>query len=126
MRIIKLSAIDSTNTFLRQVSSADSLEDYTTVVAEEQLNGRGQMGTVWASEKGKNLTFSVFKEVSFLKFKDQFYLSMVTSLALLKTLRQFNIPKVSIKWPNDILAEGNKVCGVLIENVIQQNSIQSS
>jgi len=61
MRIIKLDAIDSTNSYLKKLCLTESVDDYTAVIAENQTEGRGQMGTVWNSETSKNLTFSVFK-----------------------------------------------------------------
>ncbi|OEJ99075.1 biotin--[acetyl-CoA-carboxylase] ligase [Flavivirga aquatica] len=126
MRIIKLDAIDSTNSYLRKLIAVENMDDYTTVVANEQTKGRGQMGTVWASRSSKNLTFSVFKDVSKLYLEYPFYISIVTSLALLKTLQFFSISKLSIKWPNDILSENKKICGILIENVIKKNQINAS
>jgi BirA family biotin operon repressor/biotin-[acetyl-CoA-carboxylase] ligase len=126
MLIIKLDAIDSTNAFLRQKSSEALLEDYTVIMAKKQTNGRGQMGTSWNSEASKNLTISVFKDVSFLKIEHAFYISIVTSLAIYRTLHSFTVPKLSIKWPNDILSENKKICGVLIENVIKQDLLNAS
>ncbi|WP_417195961.1 biotin--[acetyl-CoA-carboxylase] ligase [Bizionia sp.] len=122
MHIIKLDATDSTNSYLRALSTNSTLADYTIVSAKHQTHGRGQRGTNWQSETGKNLMFSVFKNVSFLGFQDNFFISMVTSLALIKTLQQFLIPKLSIKWPNDILSEDKKICGILIENTVKQNA----
>ena len=84
------------------------------------------MGTVWQSNIGEGLMFSVFKGVSFLKFDEHFYISMVTALAIIKTLEKYKIPKLSIKWPNDILSENKKVCGVLIENSIKNNQFKDS
>jgi len=126
MRIIKLSAIGSTNTFLRQISSAEPMEDYTVVVAEHQTKGRGQMGADWRVQDGKNLTFSVFKEVSFINLVDSFNISIVVSLSVISVLKDLNIPKTQIKWPNDILAGNKKVCGILIENVIKNNILSAS
>ena len=126
MRIIKLDATDSTNSFLRQLSTSEVLTDFTIVVANNQTSGRGQMGAVWESESGKNLTASVFVDVSFLKLESHFFISIITSLALIKTLNQFSIPNLKIKWPNDILSENKKIGGVLIENVVKQNALQSS
>jgi BirA family biotin operon repressor/biotin-[acetyl-CoA-carboxylase] ligase len=126
MRIIKLNAIDSTNSFLRQLSTEESVEDFTVVVAEYQTDGRGQMGTQWQSQNDKNLMFSVFKEVSGLSVKSHFYLSMAVSLAVFEALKVFQISALKIKWPNDILSEQQKLCGILIENVIKQNKLQSS
>lgn len=126
MRIIKLSAIDSTNTFLRQLSGEEQLSDYTVVVAESQTNGRGQMGTTWSSQPSKNLMASVLIDVSFLDTEHSFYISMTISLAISKALKSFQIKNVKVKWPNDILADKRKISGVLIENVIKNNQLQGT
>lgn len=126
MRIIKLNAINSTNTFLKELSSDEAVVDYTIVQTNYQTNGRGQMGTLWAANAGENLMCSVFKDVSFLKFDQHFYISITVSLAIIKTLQAHKIPKLSIKWPNDILSENKKICGVLIENSIKQNRFKDS
>jgi len=104
----------------------ETLEDYTVVMTKYQTQGKGQMGTIWHSEKSKNLMFSVFKDTSNLHIEYPFFISMATSLALLKTLRKFSTPKLSIKWPNDILSEDKKICGILIENVIKQNTLSNT
>lgn len=126
MRIIKLDAIDSTNTYLKQLSACELLQDFTVVVTKQQTMGRGQMGTVWESEVSKNLIFSIFKDVSYLPVEKQFYISMVTAIAIYKTLKKLRVPKVQIKWPNDILSDKKKVCGVLIENVVKQGGLRDS
>ncbi len=126
MRIIKLDAIDSTNSFLRQLSSAGPIEDGTVVVANHQTKGRGQMGTQWNSQKFKNLMVSVFKDVSFLKIEHTYYISIVISLSVFKALEVMQIKKLKVKWPNDILADNKKLAGILIENVIKQNQLQAT
>lgn len=126
MRIIKLDAIDSTNSFLRQLSAKEPLEDYTVVMTDYQTHGRGQMGTRWASQQSKNLMVSVFKDVSYLAIENNFYISVVVSLSILKALESLHIRKLRIKWPNDILSDNKKLAGVLIENVIKQNQLQAS
>ena len=125
MRIIKLNAIDSTNSYLRQLCSEKTLKDYTIVVAKHQTQGRGQMGTLWDSEKGKNLMFSLFKDLSMHDVEFPFYISMAISLAITKTFKALNIPDLTIKWPNDILSADKKICGILIENVIK-NKLNST
>ncbi|WP_304145566.1 biotin--[acetyl-CoA-carboxylase] ligase [Mesoflavibacter zeaxanthinifaciens] len=126
MRIIKLNAIDSTNLFLRSLCLDTHVEDFTVVVAKHQTKGRGQMGTVWSSQDAKNLTFSVFKRFDNLKLEQQFVISMVSSLAVINALKKMNLPKLSVKWPNDILSANKKICGILIENVIKQNKVTGS
>ncbi|NNK82955.1 MAG: biotin--[acetyl-CoA-carboxylase] ligase [Flavobacteriaceae bacterium] len=126
MNIIKLNAIDSSNSYLRMLCSKKTIEDLTVVVAKHQTNGRGQMGTVWQAEQGKNLTCSVFKQNDCVSIDNQFYISMVSSLAIIKTLQNFQLPKLYVKWPNDILSEQKKICGILIENIIKNNDIEGS
>ncbi|TNJ45733.1 biotin--[acetyl-CoA-carboxylase] ligase [Tamlana fucoidanivorans] len=126
MRLIKLDAIDSTNSYLRQLYANEATEDYTCVLAKLQTKGRGQMGTVWESESSKNLTCSILKTFSVYTMDKSFYVSMVVALAIIKSLEAFSIPKLQIKWPNDILSEQMKICGVLIENVIKHNQIDAS
>ncbi|MDX1278635.1 biotin--[acetyl-CoA-carboxylase] ligase [Oceanihabitans sediminis] len=126
MRIIKLNAINSTNTFLKELSSEEAVADYTVVQTDYQTNGRGQMGTTWTANSGENLMFSVLKDISFLSFHQHFYISIAVSLSLIKTLKQYQIPNLYIKWPNDILSDNKKVCGVLIENSIKQNKFKDS
>lgn len=116
MKIIKLHTIESTNDFLKQLSASTNVEDFTVVIAENQTKGKGQMGAVWESKAGENLTFSVYLNTSFLAPEKHFMLNVITSLSLQTTLRKFLIPDVKIKWPNDILSANQKVCGILIES----------
>jgi BirA family biotin operon repressor/biotin-[acetyl-CoA-carboxylase] ligase len=124
MHIIKLSAINSTNLYLKNLTLKQPVKNFTVVVADYQTKGRGQMGTVWESDSGKNLTFSVL--VSFDKFKitSQFYLSMAVSLAVLAILKKYVKNSVKIKWPNDILADKDKLAGILIENTLKGEDIK--
>ncbi|WNH07940.1 biotin--[acetyl-CoA-carboxylase] ligase [Thalassobellus suaedae] len=98
MPIIKLNAIDSTNNYLRKLINEADVADYTVVMTNEQTQGRGQMGTVWSSENGKNLMFSVFKDLNKYDVEFPFYISMAFSLAILKTFKTLNIPDLHIKW----------------------------
>ncbi|MEW4924919.1 biotin--[acetyl-CoA-carboxylase] ligase [Algibacter sp. 2305UL17-15] len=126
MPIIKLDAIDSTNSFLKELISTQSVENFTVVTAKHQTNGRGQMGAIWSSESSKNLMFSVFIDTSEFEIEYPFYLSIATSLALHHSLNELLIPQLFIKWPNDILSQNKKICGVLIENVIKQGVVNGS
>ena len=126
MKIIKLNSTDSTNSYLKRLIIQRTLEDFSVVVANNQTNGRGQRGSVWLSEQGKNLTFSVFKKKLNLDPSKQFILHILVSLSIVKALDSFNVPRLSIKWPNDILSGNFKISGVLIENLIKQNQIEHS
>ncbi len=90
-------------------------EPWSLFVAEEQTLGRGQAGNSWESEPGKNLTFSLVVKPDFVRASEQFYISKITSLALVYALEDSGVePK--IKWPNDIYVGDKKICGILIEN----------
>lgn len=120
MHIIKLNAIDSTNTYLRTMVSKKVVRDNTIVVTSDQTGGRGQMGTSWFSEPFKNLTFSVYKEIQCVPIHKQFYMSMAVAIAIYTALEKFQIPDLRIKWPNDILSANNKICGILIESIVKE------
>ena len=126
MRIIKLDATDSTNAYLKNAMQTEVLDDFTVVIAKNQFQGKGQLGAEWSSEPGKNLTVSILKKFNTLIASKQFLLNMVVSLAVYETLKGLQISNVAIKWPNDILSGNEKICGILIENVIREQYISSS
>lgn len=121
MTIIKLDAIDSTNDYLKQLSKDKWLENYTAVMALEQTNGKGQMGSEWISEPGKNLTISVLIKNIPQDMISIYDFNIAVALAAIGVLTMNGISKVSIKWPNDIMAENKKVGGILIENSIKSD-----
>jgi len=125
MTIIKLDAIDSTNSYLKNLVLKKNLENYTVVLAEHQTKGRGQLGTSWIDKKGKNLIFSILVKFNCFDIKDQFYLSMAISLGILSVLTP-SYKNVKIKWPNDILSDKDKIAGILIENSVKGSLISHS
>lgn len=126
MHIIKLHAIHSTNLYLKNLTLIESVKNFTVVVAEHQTSGRGQMGTVWESDKGKNLTFSMLISLKDFQVNNQFFLSMAIALAVLEVVKLYTKISVKIKWPNDILADKRKLAGILIENNLKGSFIKSS
>lgn len=126
MNIIKLDAIDSTNNYLKKIILNEGINDYTVVTAKFQTQGKGQLGTEWESEHSKNLICSVYKKEINIKVQDQFVISALVSLALIKTLRKVNLSNMHIKWPNDIMSDNKKICGILIENIVKENYIKDT
>ncbi len=102
------------------------LEDFTVVVANSQTKGRGQVNKSWFSEPFKNLTFSIFKHFSDLEIQQKPYLNFAISLAVFKTLESLCVPNLKVKWPNDIMADNKKVCGLLIETTFQKQYIKNA
>ncbi|MBL0737323.1 biotin--[acetyl-CoA-carboxylase] ligase [Flavobacterium sp. GN10] len=121
MKLIKLDAIDSTNDFLKALASQDELENFTTVTAENQTKGKGQVGGVWKTEAGKNLTMSVLVKDFLFSNDEVFNLSVLVSLSVAEVLKTLNIPDICIKWPNDILSYNKKLVGILIENTLKSD-----
>lgn len=119
MKLIKLDAIDSTNDYLKQLSTYSNTENFTVVIAKEQTNGKGQMGSKWESEKDKNLIVSILMKNILSDSNQIFNLNIAISNAIFNALKSFQIPNLSIKWPNDILSGNEKIAGILIENVIK-------
>lgn len=126
MNIIKLNAIDSTNSYLKKLSTEKALRDYTIVRAEYQTKGRGQMGTMWQSESGKNLIFSMLVNFKDLPIDYRFYISMAVSLGVISTLNTQFDGNFKIKWPNDIMSGKDKLAGILIENNFKGTNINRS
>lgn len=126
MQFIKVLATDSTNSALRRLYRKNADRENTCFQAENQEGGRGQRGSSWQSQAGQNLTFSLLINDLGLPVSEQFKISMLTSLAIVEVLDKFNVPGVSIKWPNDILSQNRKLAGILIENVLSGSQIKAS
>ncbi len=110
-------------------------QEGTVVITANQTAGRGQRGNTWLVEPGKNLTFSLFLKPSFLKVEEQFFLTIIISLAITDCLNEILSPfsprervgdEARIKWPNDILVHEKKICGILIENSLSRSGIQQT
>lgn len=121
MKLIKLDAIDSTNDFLKAMSSRDELDNFTVVTAENQTKGKGQMGAKWQSESGKNLIMSTLVKDFIFSNEEVFNLSLIVSLSVIDVLKLLNITDLSIKWPNDIMSYNKKIGGILIENTLKSD-----
>lgn len=126
MKVIKIDATRSTNAFLRQYNLDFPVNHALGVRANQQTHGRGQMGTKWNSTAHKNLMISYLIPNLRLKPDHAFAISMLSSIAVLETLNELNIPKLSIKWPNDILSGRQKICGILIETSFKEAYINST
>lgn len=121
--IIWLERVDSTNDEARRhISEIDNLS---VVSALEQTKGRGQQGNRWSSQPGENLTFSLVVKDFRIKANEQSAISQTTALSLVELLSRHEI-KARIKWPNDIYAGDEKICGILIENSLKGSEIDWS
>ena len=109
------SIIDSTNEYLmNQIRTEQKLEDSHTVVAECQTDGRGRRGRKWQSPFGSHLYFSQYRVLED-GLAAAAGLSLAVGIAVQRTCQSFVDLKVELKWPNDVLVDGKKLAGVLIE-----------
>lgn len=126
MRSIKVLATNSTNVFLREKLQENPFTENCCVQAITQTQGKGQRGAGWEAEPGKNLTFSVLLTQLDIPVEEQFKLSAITAMAVLKVLKKLNIANLQLKWPNDILADKKKIAGILIENRLEGKNIKNA
>lgn len=123
-KLIWLSEVGSTNKYLTDLGK-EQLDEGLAVATNNQIEGRGQRGNTWESEKDKNITFSFILYPYFIKVQEQFILSQAISLGICDLLAQ-HLTGVSIKWPNDIYVGNNKIAGILIEHAISSTQLDRS
>ncbi|MES2547585.1 MAG: biotin--[acetyl-CoA-carboxylase] ligase [Pseudomonadota bacterium] len=109
--LIILDEVASTNTYLMQQKN---LAHATCVGAHIQSKGKGRRGRTWVSQLGASLTFSLLWRFQ-CGAAALSGLSLAVGVALMRTLLSFGISQAQLKWPNDILANGKKLAGILIE-----------
>jgi BirA family biotin operon repressor/biotin-[acetyl-CoA-carboxylase] ligase len=123
-RVIYMPECHSTNDEGHRLVQAQEGDDGTIIITDSQPGGRGQRGNRWLAEPGKSLTFSIVVKPKRLRVSDQSLLTMVVSLGIHDWLSDL-LPKeiTRIKWPNDVLVNDRKICGILIENHVAGNFI---
>jgi len=118
--------LGSTNAYATSLPTADA-PHRTVIVTDDQFAGRGQKGNTWYAAPGQNLTFSLILRLSGWRAEDVFYLSKCAALMLMQATREL-LPQseVLIKWPNDLLIDGQKAVGILIENQLEGAHLRGS
>ncbi|UHA72992.1 biotin--[acetyl-CoA-carboxylase] ligase [Paenibacillus sp. 481] len=94
------------------------------VIAEEQTGGRGRRGRNWHSPAGKGIWMSVVLQPSMpLQFTP--HLTLLTAVAICRAIKKMHPVEVGIKWPNDLLVNERKVCGILLESQAEDERLLS-
>ena len=115
LKSLKFKSVKSTNDIAHKLIKKKKIRP-TIILSEKQTKGRGTMGKKWISKKG-NLFLTIFFDMT--KKKIDFNKFAVLNAYLLKSILFKNFSdKIKIKWPNDLLFEGKKICGILQETVI--------
>ena len=123
-QIFRLDKVDSTNNFAANLIEEQLCRNGALILADTQTAGKGQRGSLWESETGKNLlcSYVYFSDNLSVDFLQE--LNMCLSISLIKCLNYFEID-AEIKWPNDILVDGKKISGILIENNVRAGKVKS-
>lgn len=111
----------STNDDLRALAGEGAPEG-TVIFSERQLQGRGRRGRVWFAPAGEALQFSVLLRPPIAPGQGTL-IPLLTAAAVYRALTALGVPDVGIKWPNDVLIDGKKVCGVLCEMSVSLEGI---
>lgn len=116
MNLIVLPVIDSTNSYAQQLIREEKATEQTVILALEQTDGRGQRGKKWESENGMGLFASFIFLPERIPAISQFLLNKAIALGVAEYIESKANQKVSIKWPNDLIIDNEKISGILIES----------
>ena len=123
-KLFVFDSIDSTNTCAKTLSEA-GIEEGTVVFAEHQTAGRGRNGRTWLSEPQCNLLFSVVVRPQLPKEQTAF-LTFYSAVSIAQAVEAVIGRSVECKWPNDLLLNGKKFCGILLESSFRQSTLDYS
>lgn len=119
---LRFDSVPSTNDVARELAMSGANEGLC-VIAREQTAGRGRHGRSWSSPPGEGLAFSLILRPG-VRPSDSPLITLAAAIAVTETLRtDFQITG-DIKWPNDVLVRGRKICGILVEAAIDGDRLQ--
>jgi len=119
-RVYYFEEIDSTQNFAQQIAS-DKRENGTIIIAEKQTASRGRLDRKWISPKG-GIWFSLIIHPKF-DVSNSTLIPILCAVALSKSIKSVLGIDTEVKWPNDIIMNGKKVAGVLVDASFQANKI---
>ncbi|MBE5957014.1 MAG: biotin--[acetyl-CoA-carboxylase] ligase [Lachnospiraceae bacterium] len=114
--------IDSTNEELKRQAAAGAVHG-TVLAAGYQTNGKGRRGRTWDSPKGDNIYLSILLRPD-LQPAEASMLTLIGALAVADSIKETTGADCQIKWPNDLVLAGKKVCGILTEMSTGADGIQ--
>jgi BirA family biotin operon repressor/biotin-[acetyl-CoA-carboxylase] ligase len=126
LKIISIETLESTNELAWLKLKNREAEHGDVILANYQTKGKGQSGNHWYSSPNANILASIICKDVNCRMGDLPKINMLVSLALYHFIRPYFINKVSIKWPNDILVDQQKIGGILIETSVQGECIKNA
>lgn len=112
----------STNTQIKRLAEEEAPHG-TVVMADKQTAGKGRRGRGWESPGGKNIFFSILLRPAFAP-EQASMLTLIMAMAVAEGVEHVCRVKAKIKWPNDIVVDGKKICGILTELTMETDYIQ--
>lgn len=120
-RLQQLGTVISTQEEAKKLAES-GVPEGSAVMAEEQTGGRGRMGRKWHSPRGKGIWMSVVLRPNLpLSLTPQ--LTLLAGVAVCTAIREVTGVDAGIKWPNDLLAGGRKICGILLESSLRESGL---
>jgi BirA family transcriptional regulator, biotin operon repressor / biotin---[acetyl-CoA-carboxylase] ligase len=119
--VLRFDRVSSTNDVARDFAASGASEGLC-VIAEEQTAGRGRQGRTWSSPAGEGLYMSVVLRPA-IKPSESGIITLAPAIAVAETLRLDYEIDAEIKWPNDLMVGGRKICGILIESAVQDDRL---
>lgn len=113
-RVDYTSSTGSTNADLLD-AEREGAPEWTVATTDYQGSGRGRLGRAWTAPEGSQAIFSVLFRPSASLLEHVGTIPLACGLALIDTLRSFGVDGAGLKWPNDVLINGHKLCGILVE-----------
>jgi BirA family biotin operon repressor/biotin-[acetyl-CoA-carboxylase] ligase len=113
-------AVTSSTMDMAKQAIRDGAAEGTIVIADHQTAGRGRLGRQWLSPPDSNILLSIILHPN---LKQLPRLTMVAALAVARSIEKLTGLEPAIKWPNDVLIDGKKVSGVLIESDVQGDTV---
>ena len=110
---IYLESVDSTNNYAKRIAE-DGTPSGTLVVADEQTGGKGRRGRSWSTPKGSNIAMTLLLRPRF-RPEHASRMTLLAAMAVTCGIRRVTGLDAGIKWPNDVVVNGHKVCGILTE-----------
>lgn len=111
--VLYLETVDSTNNYARELADGGCVNGLT-VIAGQQTAGKGRLGRSWASPGDRGIYLSIVLRPSLAPSETQIF-TLAAAVALVNALREATGLKAGIKWPNDVVIDGRKLCGILTE-----------
>ncbi|WP_317368545.1 biotin--[acetyl-CoA-carboxylase] ligase [uncultured Tyzzerella sp.] len=112
-KIYYFDEINSTNEYAKKIIN-ESIEEGTLIVANSQTNGKGRLDRQWISNKGDGIFLSLILRPDIELFKIT-QITLLAGICICNTIKNITGLDVKIKWPNDIIIDNKKVCGILTE-----------